>query len=918
MILNNNFRYKLQSPFTFILLVYILLININAAKAQGIDSIFISKNYKETPLEILLDGIKKDNKVNVYYKTEWFDENTYTGAFNQVPIKTALSRIFEGTKLTYIDIDNNIYVIPRENAALILKKMANKNGHHNLMKNYTIIGNPNESGKHKTVKINGLVKDGATGDVLVGSKLIVENTNYYAVTGYTGNYVLEIPAGIYLLRVVSMGFEDKFIDIKAIGPGQLNIEMFEESHAIGEVVISSERTSRNVTRSQMSIIELSAKGIKQLPSLIGEPDIIKSFATMPGVKSASEFGSGINVRGGSEDQNLFLLENSPIYNTSHVMGLLSVINPDAVSKVSLYKGHIPIEYGERVSSVMDIKIEDPLIDEFKMKGGIGIYSSRLLMETPLFNKLIKLKLGVRTSYSDYLLKQMPDYNLQNSSASFYDLTGSVTINLKNNPITIFGYYSNDYFKYASDYSYQYGNKLYSLSWTHIFNPELSFNANGAYSSYALSNKNEQSQLFSYKSNSKIESKSGKLKFEYSGIYNQDLTLGIQGIQYAINPGDKEPIGTSQANVFKADHENAYELSAFIGDDIKLNGQLSFAIGLRYTYFNNLGPKTAYTYQENEPIVADNISDSTLFSKGESVISYAGFEPRASMKYLLSTESSLKLSYNRNKQYLSLLSYTSITTPEDTWKLADPNLKPIIADQIALGYYHNFSNNNIETSVEIYGKQLQNLTEYRNGAELKFNKHIETELLNAKGVNYGVEFLIKKKNGKLNGSMSYTYSRAFKQTSGKWLSDMINKNERYPSQYDIPHELNINANYKINRRVRLGTTFSYATGRPVTLPEYTYNLGYNKLVYYSDRNKYRLPDYHRLDISLSIDESLKKKKKWKGSWTFALLNVYGRKNAYSIFYQKDTPTPENNYEVFSLYKMYLIGIPMPTITYNFIF
>ncbi len=896
----------------------ILFIQASHVYSQNIENIYVTETFKERPVSEIIDQFQSNYRIKVYYKTEWLSGKNYTGTFNTVPLQTAMNRILDETGLLYLTLNNIIYLIPREDVALLLKKMTNQNGDADLLKEYTVVGNPNESGKYKTVKITGTVRDGTTGVLLVGSKILVENTSWYSISGYTGNYVLEIPAGIYKLKVVSMGYEDNYIDIKAISPGTLNIELFEESHEINEVVVNSDRTNKNVTRDQMSILEMNAKAIKQLPSLIGEPDIIKSFASMPGVKSASEFGSGINVRGGSEDQNLFLLENCPIYNTSHVMGLLSVINPDAVSKVSLYKGHIPVEFGERVSSVMDIKIDDPTIEEFKAKGGIGIYSSRLLVETPLFDKLVKLKIGGRSSYSDYLLKKMPDYNLQHSSASFYDLTGSVFINLKNNPVTLFGYYSNDYFKYASDYSYKYGNKLYSLAWTHIFSPSFSVKMSGAYSNYNLTNENRQDELFQNIARSKIESNSGKINFEYLGLSDQVMNAGFSGVKYTIDPGNRKPLDYSQSEPFTAEQEKGHELSAFLGDNISFTPKFSVQVGLRYTLFNYLGAKTIYNYADDVPRLFINMTDSTTYDNGESIIKYNGLEPRISAKLLLGKDNSLKFSYNRNKQYISLLSFTSITTPEDTWKLADPYMKPVIADQLALGYYQNFLDNNLEASVEIYGKQLQNLTEYRNGANLNFNNHIETELLNAKGTNYGVEFSLKKNNGKLNGSLSYTYSRAWKQTSGKWLTDMINRNERYPSQYDIPHDLNINANYKLNRRVRFGATFTYASGRPVTLPEYTYNLGYSKLVYYSDRNKYRLPDYHRLDISMSIDESLKKKKNWKGSWTFSVLNVYGRKNAYSIFYQKDTPTPENNYQVFTLYKMYLIGIPMPTVTYNFIF
>lgn len=903
--------------FRYFLLALLFLFNAPSI-AQQTPKPLINKTYENTPLLEVFEGLNRENASTIYFKEAWLKGKSYTGTITNKTLMQTINSVIANTELMAITIDNNFYLLPKEEIALILKHMANLNTSLNhKQSSYTIIGDIRKSGEFDKVRIEGQVTDGATNEPLVGSKLFIENTNYYSVTGYTGHYVLEVPAGNYKLKVTSMGFEDKNINIKAISPGTLNVDMFEESHAINEVLITGEKQNSNITRQQMSIIEINAKTIKQLPSLIGERDIIKSFSTMPGVKTASEFGSGINVRGGGEDQNLYLLENSPIYNTSHVMGLLSVINPDAVHGVSLYKGHIPIEYGERVSSVMDIKIQDHTIDEFKLKGGIGIYSSRLLFETPLWNKRMKLKIGARTSYSDYLLKQMPDYNLQHSSASFYDITGSLAINLKNNPITVFGYLSHDNFKYINDFSYNYGNKLGSLSWVHIFNPALSSELNASYSNYHINHENTEASLFSYLMESEIESVSGKASLKYLGIHAQEVNFGVQGIKYNVNPGNRRPVEQSQIEPFNAEQEQGFEASVFIGDEVTLTPKLSFQAGLRYTVYQLTGPKTTYQYKEHVPVLPENIIDTTKHGN-TTIANYNGLEPRVSLKYVLSDNESIKLSYNKNKQYLSLLSYTSISTPEDTWKLADKNLKPIIANQVALGYYRNFLDNSIETSVELYAKHLQNLTEYRNGAELKFNSHIETELLNATGKNYGIELLVKKKEGKLKGALSYTYSRAWKQTNGKWLTDMINGNNRYPSQYDIPHALNVSMNYHVNRRIRLGATFAYSSGRPVTLPEYTYFLGRNELVFFSPRNKYRLPDYHRLDLSLSIDESLKKSKSWKGSWTFALLNVYGRKNAYSIFYKKDTPTKENNYQVFSLYKLYLIGIPMPTITYNFIF
>ncbi|MGD9991670.1 MAG: carboxypeptidase-like regulatory domain-containing protein [Salinivirgaceae bacterium] len=857
----------------------------------------VTASFKDTPLASVLIELSDQTQHQIYFKESWTQDINCTGNFKDMPLYIVLDKILDKTPLLPIEINQVYYVVPRELVAQHLKELNRLGGTYSEDDyiNYIIIGDASDIGKYKTNRITGLVTDGASGESLVGATIQVLNSPEYGVSGYTGKYALELPAGTYQIKTSSVGFESQLTTIKVLGPGKLNLELFEETHALGEVTILSDKLNKNVSRDQMSIVEMNAKDIKQLPSLIGERDIIKSFTTMPGVKTAGEFGSGINVRGGGEDQNLYLLENAPLFNTSHVMGLLSAVNPDAVTNVTLYKGHIPSNYGERVSSVMDINFNGSNITKASAKGGIGIYSSRLLAETPLFKNKVSLKLGGRASYSDWLLTKMPDYYLQNSAASFTDLNAVLTFNLKNNPITLFAYYSRDKFAYANIQSYQYGNKLLSANWQHVFGPNLNTAVNMAYSNYAVTNKNYETELFSHQIQSDINYLSGKIKAEYSGFYNQNLTLGMQGIQYQINPGERTPIGEAQIEPFTTRPELGHEFSAFINDAIAFSPSITFQLGLRFTFYQYLQA-----------------------SSNKELYSYQGFEPRASFKYQLTENNSVKASFNRNQQFLTLLSYTSISTPDDVWKLAGPDLKPVIADQLALGYYHNFNHNIVEFSVEIYYKKLQHLSDYKNGAVLKLNNQVTSELLHAQGKNYGLEIMLKKSSGDLYGTMAYTYSRALRSTDGNSFQEQINNNKTYPSQFDIPHDLNLNLNYKINRRLRFGLNFSYATGRPVTLPEYTYSLGNKELVYFSDRNKYRLPDYHRLDVSMSIDESLKKKKKWKGSWTFSVLNVYARKNAYSIVYKKDTPTPENNYQVFSLYKMYLIGVPFPTITYNFIF
>jgi len=365
-------------------------------------------------------------------------------------------------------------------------------------------------------------------------------------------------------------------------------------------------------------------------------------------------------------------------------------------------------------------------------------------------------------------------------------------------------------------------------------------------------------------------------------------------------------------------ERAGEFALYAGDDFNITPKIAAEVGVRYSLYLLLGPGTVNMYRSGSPIIAENIIDSISYSKNEVIKSYHGLEPRLSLRYSIDEFSSVKASYNRMNQYINLISNASVMTPTDVWKLSDRYERPLRCDQFAIGYFRNFKQNAIETSVEIYYKLLKDVIEYKNGAQILLNNHIETDLVNAKGVNYGAEFYVKKNTGRLTGWASYTYSRSMRQTNGAEASEQINSNNYFPSNYDKPHNIVINANYHISRRWRFAGSFLYSTGRPTTLPELKYNFNGYQLIYYSERNKYRLPDYHRLDVSITLDESLRLKKKWKGSWTFSIVNLYWRKNAYSIFYQKDTPTESNNYRQYSLYKLYIIGRPLPTITYNISF
>ena len=902
---------------TLILVLFLSLTGFSC-KAQNIDTIRYTGCTNQLDIIKFFDSLEKDYSIKFYYKEEWFNNDKLTIDYNKVPLKLVLDRIIDARPFIYEVVQGNMVVfLPREDVAIITGNMIGRG----TMDDASIIevGDPNEAGKYSKVNVTGIVRDGKTGEPLLGATIQIENTTYGVVSNTNGVFSLEVKPGFYTILASNIGFEKASYKIKAISNGSFEIELFEESIQINEVSIYAQRADKNVRSNQMSVLEMDSKMIKQLPSITGEKDIIKSLTMMPGVKSVGEFGSGINVRGGGEDQNLYLVEGAPIFNTSHVLGLLSVINPDAVTGVTLYKGHIPAGFGERASSVMNVQLSDNNGSEFHTKGGIGIYNSRLMVEGPVVKEKLSFKLGGRMSYSDFLLTRIPDYYLQNSSAAFYDVNGLMKYKSDNNWITLFGYNSGDRFKYADNMEYKYGNMLTSLTWGHFFNSNLNSVIAVAHSEYNVSKDEVHQKFEENRISSQVKYTSLKANFRCNGIEKNTLDGGLQGILYNLQPGEKTALrDTSLITSETLSREKGIETGVYLNDLIEISKLLSVSVGLRYSFYAFLGPHNQQTYINSFPINNDFVRDTINYGTNEIIKIYSGLEPRISFKLQLNDKNSIKLSYNRNCQYLSLISYSAISTPDDVWKLADNFIKPITVDQYAVGYYRNFFDNSLETSIEGYVKYLCDIYDYKNGAVIEMNQNIETELTNASGKNYGVELMIKKNKGKLDGWISYTYSRTFMKTMGIFDEEKINNNEYYPSSYDKPHDLTLFATYHVNKRLRVSGNFMFASGRAITLPEYTFNTGGYQMIYYSDRNKYRLPPYHRLDISMSLDESLYKKKKWKGSWTFSILNVYGRKNAYSIFYKKEEPNGVTDVKMYSLYKLYIIGRPMPTLTYNFIF
>jgi hypothetical protein len=877
-----------------------------------ISQIVFSQESKKPILQLLLE-LQQMHSQKILYNTIWFEGDSASENILFLPISEALDTMLSDQNMDVVSFQKNLIIVPKESVTLSPEEMQDSR---------QVVGNPIKFGKYSKATVSGKVVDGETAEPLIGAIIYIENLAQGTSTNVNGEYSIELPVGEHLLKLSYIGYGESFHPIRLLSPGVLNLEIFERSHALESVSIYAKREDLNISQTQMSVVRIDAKSIRLLPTSLGETDVIKSITLMPGVQSVGEFGSGFNVRGGSADQNLILIEGVPLFNSSHLFGLTSLVNPDMVSSITLIKAGIPAKYGERASSVMDIRIGGGNEGKFRVNGGVGLLNSRLSIETPLPGKKGYFLIGGRSTYSNWLLNKLPNEDLMNSSALFYDINGLINLPLNSNhSITIFGYTSYDSFSLSDNIDYNYANNLASFRLAGHLSSKLLSNLTLGHSSYnyGMDNNNTINPINANRFQSGITYNSLKWNLNYYRIPSHAMEFGINTIIYGIDPGKTIPIGIqSTVNQSSLEKEQALEVALYIGNTIEFTEEFSADMGLRLSQFFKLGPGTSRIYNNDFPMSVVSIIKSQNYGKNEIMAYHIGLEPRLGLRYQLNPSSSIKLSYNRGNQYVNLISTTAISTPSDIWYLSNKHHSPTLIDQLALGFFKNFSNNTIESSIELYYKNLQNVLETKNNAQILMNTLLEADLIACNGYSYGLELYFKKISGNLTGWISYTFSHSMRKTSSIHTEEQINANVFFPSNFDSPHNLVLNSNLNLSRRWRVGASFTYNTGRPITLPELSYNINGHQLIHYSDRNQYRLPDYHRLDLSLSYDGSLRLTKKWKSYWTISVINVYSRKNIQSIYYEKTTPSPMNNYQKYSLYKLTIIGRPLPTLTYNFTF
>ena len=760
--------------------------------------------------------------------------------------------------------------------------------------------------------VSGTVKDGANGETMISAMIYTEDGNYGAATNAYGYYSIELPKGSYTLLFNYSGFATLSKTIIVEGNMKLNVELAAETEEIDVVVVTGKRNTDNFKKVEMSTIELDVKKIEKIPALLGEADVVKAVQLMPGVSTVGEGATGFNVRGGGVDQNLILLDEAPVFNSSHLFGFFSVFNADAVKNVKLIKGGIPSQYGGRLSSVLDIRMREGNKKKVSGQGGVGLLFSRFAIEAPLVKDKASFIIAGRRSYADILAKPFLADNFSDAKFYFYDLTAKVNydINEKNN-VYLSGYFGRDVF--AQGFGFNWGNQTATARWNHIFNNRLFMNMTTYYSNYdfKIGVGNQEEGGFQWKGN--IKNYSAKPSFTYYLNNNNTIQFGGQSILYEFAPGESEFYAEGNKFDFSQDDRFGLENAIYIGNEQKIKKGIILKYGLRYSMYSYLGPSKEYIYGERSSITE---SRDTLkvksYNNGEFIKTYFNPEPRFSAKFDIDSVSSIKTSYNRMSQYIHLMSNTAASTPLDFYSPTTNNVKPQLADQIALGYFRNFGKNlGWETSVEGYYKFLQNQIGYIPTAALQLNDYYEGDLYYGSGRAYGAEFFVRKNQGKLTGWLSLTLAKT------EVKMDEVNNGDYYNNRFDKPVVSNLVLNYEFNKKYEMSANFVYNTGAPFTSSSINYGIqgvsvSHNPA---NVRNNARVPDYHRLDLSFTIHGNEEKKngnkKLWHGDWVFSAYNTYARRNAFTVYFENENGEPQ-------AIKYSIVGTVIPSITYNFKF
>jgi len=766
----------------------------------------------------------------------------------------------------------------------------------------------------KSVVLKGTISNPETGKLVVGASVLVVGMDIGTTSNEKGQYGFLLPVGEHTLRVQYLGLQPVTKTIRIYDDGVLDFGLQAQAFSLREVVVESTIDNKNVKSASAGIAQLKMKEIRALPTFMGEVDVVKSLLLLPGVSTVGEGASGFNVRGGRIDQNLVQLNGAYLYNTSHVLGFFSAFNPDVVESFTLFKGNVPAQFGGRTSSVLDVFVKNGSFEDYSFKGGLGLVASRFVAQGPIIKDKTSFLVGARASYSDWLLRLVKQPEIQQSAASFYDVNAIIAHRINIDHQLTFSYYSsNDLFRYAQEFGYEYGTQLATLKWNGIFSNKFSTS-----SFLGLGNYKSRSFVPTGIDGFKIDNGIRYYQFKQDFFYVPDqhtIRFGLEANFNRMKPDELSSYGPKSAIIPEiVEKDQSRELALYANDEYELTDKLAISLGFRYSFYQQLGADQLFIYDDEQAKSSFSIIDTLFYSKGQVIETYSGLEPRVSLRLELGKEGALKLSYNRMRQYIHLISNSTTPTPVDIWQVSTPYIPPQIADNWSIGYFRNFNRNVWETSLEFYYKNIQNLIDYKDFPELLLNEHPETAFISGQGRAYGGEVYIRRKAGRWTGWLSYTYSRSEIKLIGDTPETTINNGEWYLTSYDQPHNITFTGKRQMGKRAYFSLNFIYRTGRPITGLVSNYEQNKSPVPHFSERNRYRISDYYRLDVSLLIAAKKKIHKKYGGELVLSVYNLLGRRNAFSVFYKR----PNELVLIPKAFQLSVLGSLFPAITYNFSF
>jgi ferric enterobactin receptor len=793
---------------------------------------------------------------------------------------------------------------------------------------FCILKNESAYCQNQTFIVSGTVKNEKTKEALAGATVNFPEINKTVGTNGYGTFTIKVPAGTYNIKVSHSGFNKAIFPLIVKKSVEVNFELEEEIKLLDEVEVTTQALDKNISDVKMGVTKLSIKALKKLPAFMGEVDVIRSIMLLPGVSTVGEGATGFNVRGGNIDQNLVLMDDAPVFNSSHLMGLFSVFNPDVVKDLSLYRGGVPAQFGGRASSILDIKLKDADATKFSVQGGIGLVASRLMVEAPIVKDKIGFFIAARGSFSDFLFKYGPNKGIRDTKANFYDITSKIDAKLSSKGKLFFtAYRGKDVFKLASDSLsvseinasstiFDWQTTSGTLRYNHLFNNNFSGNFSAISSLYEANIINPEGSN-AFKLNSGVLYNSLKTDFFLQKGKNK-IDFGAVAIKYTISPGTLNPTAeTPEINGVYLKKENGLELAGFINDEIAITDKITFMAGVRYSQFYAKGPAEVAEYKNGQPTDTLLITGYKSFGSGSNLASYGGIEPRLALRVGIGKNIAIKLGYNRMRQYIQMISNTTAALPTARWKISDSFVKPQIADQLSIGFFKNFNENAFELSSEVYYKTINNITDFKDGANLLLIKNPETAILQGTARAYGIELMLKKNTGIFTGWASYTYSQ-IGLTINRDSTQTINGGNEYPANFNKPNSLNIVSSIQLTKRQNVSVNYTFSEGRPITYPVDKYFVGGIYVPNYIDRNQNKIPNYSRVDFAYTIEPNVESKKRWKSSWVFTVYNLLSKRNAYSIFFKTKNSNIVQFYNRANTYRLSVFGSAIPSITYNFKF